>query len=183
MSKPWGPHTRIVVIGSSGAGKSTLARRLSHILTIPQIDLDALNWEADWRQVSDQVFRERVRAAIERPGGWVVAGHYHNVRALTWANADAVIWLDYSFPVVFWRALKRTLMRSLKGEVLWNGNRESLYMAFFTKDSILLWLLQTFYRRRRQTPVLLSEFPQVQVFRFHKSRQAIELLRSLEGQK
>lgn len=174
-------HVRIVIIGSSGAGKSTLAKALSHKLSVPHIELDALNWEAGWTQADNEVFRERVRLAVTRPGGWVVAGNYHNVRDLTWAGASVVIWLDFAFPVVFWRTLKRTILRSLRAEILWNGNRESLVKAFFSKDSILLWLIQTYSRRRRQTPELLSEYSHVKLLHFKYPREADAFLARLEN--
>lgn len=39
---------RIVVVGTSGSGKTTLARDLARRLGFSHIELDALNWEADW---------------------------------------------------------------------------------------------------------------------------------------
>ena len=38
------------------------------------------------------------------------------VRDAFWPRATQVIWLNYSFPTTFGRALKRSLTRSLTGE-------------------------------------------------------------------
>jgi GTPase SAR1 family protein len=40
---------RIVVVGTSGAGKTTLARRIAAQLQLPHIELDAINWQSEWR--------------------------------------------------------------------------------------------------------------------------------------
>ena len=57
-----------------------------------------------------------------------------------------------------YRALSRTLKRAVNRQILYSGNRESLRMAFLTKDSILLWVLKTYHRRRREyTRMLLTD--------------------------
>jgi hypothetical protein len=67
-----------------------------------------------------------------------------------------VIWLNYAFAVVFWRAVIRTLRRALTQEEIFSGNRESLRMAFFSRDSILWWVLTTFHRRRKHHRMLFD---------------------------
>ena len=86
-------------------------------------------------------------------------GNYAVVRDLVCARATAVIWLNYSFPIVIWRALSRTLRRALTREELFSGNRESLRMALFSSESILWWVLTTFYRRRRHYRYLFDTKP------------------------
>ena len=39
---------RIVVVGTSGAGKTTLARGIGVPLELPHIELDAINWQSGW---------------------------------------------------------------------------------------------------------------------------------------
>lgn len=144
---------RVVIVGSSCAGKSTLAAELAEIYGCACIDLDALHWGPNWVATPREVFRERVAAATAGPA-WVVAGNYGSVRDLLWPRATLIIWLNYSFPTVLWRGVKRTLRRCFNREVLWNGNRESVRMSFFSKQSILLWIVTTFYRRRRELAAL-----------------------------
>ena len=43
---------RIAVVGTSGSGKTTLAKALAAQLALPYIELDALNWQAGWRDLS-----------------------------------------------------------------------------------------------------------------------------------
>ncbi len=149
-------HRRIVVVGTSGSGKTTFAKRISTRLGVPHVELDSLNWEADWMEAPLEVFRERVRAAL---GGdaWVVDGNYSRVRDIVWSRADTIVWLDYPLWLVMLRLLRRTLRRVIFREVLWSNNRESIRRAFFSRDSILLWALTTYYRRRREYPALLAD--------------------------
>lgn len=140
---------RIVVVGTSGSGKTTLARQLGALLDIPAVELDALHWEANWTPASPPILRERVDVALSGKA-WVVDGNYNSLRDLTWGRANTVIWLDYSLWVVMTRVIWRTFTRILTRETLWNGNRERLSNGVFSKDSILLWALQTHQKNRRR---------------------------------
>ena len=102
------PHTggagrRIVVVGTTGSGKTTVAAELAKRLHAPHVELDALHWGPAWTEVPDDVFRERTLEAIARDS-WVADGNYHQIRDILWPRADAILWLDYSFPVVFRQA-------------------------------------------------------------------------------
>lgn len=152
----FGNKSKIVVIGTSGSGKSHLAKRLSDRFGLKDIELDALYWEQNWVPAEIVVFQTRVEQAIQADG-WVVHGNYNKVRDATWLKADTIVWLDYSFPLVMFRTLKRTIVRSITKKPMWNGNRETLRKAFLTKDSILLWVLQTYWRRRREYPELFKD--------------------------
>ena len=147
---------RIVVIGTSGSGKTTTASQIAQRLEIPHVELDALHWEPNWTPAPLDVFRERTAQALSGDA-WVVDGNYSKVRDIVWSRADTVVWLDYALPVIMWQLVQRTLRRSLAQEELWGGNRESLRMALFSRESILLWALQTYRRRRREYPILLDE--------------------------
>ena len=52
---------RIVVVGTSGAGKTTLARRIAAQLQLPHIELDAINWQSEWRDLTRHDPEEFVR--------------------------------------------------------------------------------------------------------------------------
>ena len=43
---------RIVVVGTTGAGKTTLASRIAVMLELPHIELDAINWQSGWRDLT-----------------------------------------------------------------------------------------------------------------------------------
>ncbi len=143
---------RIVIIGTSCSGKTTLAREVSRRLGLSYIELDTLYWGPNWTPKSD--FAERVEEAIGGEG-WVVDGNYTAVRHLTWQSADTIVWLDYQMRVVLMRGLFRSLARSWKKTELWSGNRESLRLQLLDKDSILLWIINTWRLRRRNNLELL----------------------------
>ncbi|HEY9296341.1 MAG TPA: adenylate kinase, partial [Phormidium sp.] len=147
---------RISVIGTSGAGKTALAKQISQRLVIPHIELDALHWEPNWVEAPDHIFRERVINAISGDS-WVVDGNYSPVRDIVWKKADTIVWLNYSLSVIMTRLLWRTFERSLTQQELWSGNHETLQKSFLSRDSILLWALQTYRTRRKEYPILFAQ--------------------------
>ena len=88
---------------------------------------------------------------------WVIDGNYSRVRNLVWERADTIVYLNYSFWRTFWQLFTRTIYRLIKQEELWHGNRENLRKSFFSKDLILLWMIQTYKRRRRQYAKLIQQ--------------------------
>jgi len=71
-----------VVVGTSGSGKTTFARRLAAGLGIPHVELDALHWEPEWTEATDEVLRARVAEATAQDA-WVVDGNCSRVRAMS----------------------------------------------------------------------------------------------------
>lgn len=171
---------RIAIVGSSGSGKTTLAESIAHALQIPHVELDALHWEPNWTEAPDDVFRSRLAAALSGDC-WVTDGNYSRWRSEIWSRADTIVWLDYPFFVVANRLIWRTLRRSLWQEELWSGNRESLQKAFFSRDSILLWMLQTYDKHRRQYPLLFAqpEFAHLNTVQLRSPQQADQLLKAI----
>lgn len=104
----------------------------------------------------DEEFRALARTAV-RAERWSVDGNYGQVRDIVWARATTVIWLNYSFPLVLYRCLKRTIRRAVTREELFSGNRESFRMSFLSRDSIILWVLRTHRRRKQIYPQLFSD--------------------------
>lgn len=133
---------RIAVRGTSGSGKTTLASTLSDILEIPHIELDALFWRPNWTEASDEEFSALVDEATDQPR-WVICGGFSRIRNHIDTKTDTLIWLDYPFWIVFWQLLKRTVRRGSKRELLWGHSRERLWMQFFSKKSILWWMITT----------------------------------------
>ncbi len=139
---------RIVVVGVAGAGKTTLARQLALRLSLPYVELDVLYWDANWKQASQEVFRERVGQVISG-NCWVIDGSYSKVRDMIWSQADTIIWLDYGLRTAITRLLLRTLRRLFTHEEFWNGNHESFRRSMFTRDSIIFWALKTYFKKQR----------------------------------
>jgi adenylate kinase family enzyme len=140
--------SRVAIIGTSCSGKTTFSGALAHTLAAPHIELDALQWGPNWTPNPSESFRESVDLATSAPR-WVCDGNYNVVRDLVWARATAIIWLNYRFPRVFKRALVRTLSRCTRRTQIYGGNRESFTKSFLSRDSILLWVLQSHWRLRR----------------------------------
>ena len=177
---PVGRGRRIVVVGTTGSGKTTLACRISRLLAVPHVELDALHWGPGWTPAQLDSFRRRVARALSGEA-WVVDGNYSAVRDVVWSRADTVVWLDYTLPVVLWRLARRTLRRIFTQEELWGGNRERAWVQFFTRDSLFLWALRTYPRRRREYPTLFdkSEHAHLAVVRLRSSRAADDWLKNL----
>jgi len=148
-------YRRIVVVGTTGSGKTTLASHISERLGIPHVELDAINWGPNWTMRPNDEFHSAVDLATSGET-WVVDGNYSRTRDLLWPRADTIVWLDYPLAVVLWRLWWRTLRRTLRKEELWSGNRERFWTQFISSDSLFVWALQTYWRRRREYPVLLS---------------------------
>ena len=168
---------RICVVGTTGSGKSTLARELARRINIPCIELDALHWEPNWKEAPRELTHQRVEALTSGPE-WVVDGNYSYLRDVVWPRLQAVVWLDYSLPVILWRLWYRTWKRSLTREVLWGTNTERLWPQFFSKDSLFLWALQTYGRRKKTYSALLAspEYAHLKVFHFKSPKETTEWL-------
>jgi adenylate kinase family enzyme len=147
---------RIAVIGTSGSGKTTLARELARRLDVPSIEIDALYHMTGWVPRPLEEFRGAVQAYVDQPA-WTLCGNYGQVRDIVLGRADTIIWLSYPMTLTFWRVLCRTIRRGWRREELWNGNRERLWVQFFTSDSLLLWVINTWRKHRRDYPRLLRE--------------------------
>ena len=117
---------RIAVVGTTGSGKTTLASALAAQLALPHIELDSLNWQAGWRDLSRTDPDEFVRRATfaVAADAWVADGNYGLVRDFVWRRATHLVWLDYDRPVIMYRVIWRSLARALLRTELWAGNRE-----------------------------------------------------------
>lgn len=159
--------SRIVILGTTGSGKTTLAQRLSRMLNIPAVELDAIRHGPNWVEAPDDLFRQRIADALHGDS-WIVDGNYSVARDIIWPRATTLIWLDYSFPLVFWRLFRRTIARGIMRQKLWNDNTEDLWRHFLTRDSLFLWAFKTHWRRRKSLASVLAspEYSHIQVLRF-----------------
>ena len=151
---------RVVIYGPTCSGKSTAARHIAQCIEVPHIELDAVFWLPQWVEKSLEEFRAEVSTLLGRcVDGWVCDGNYSQVRNLILPLADTVVWLRPPFMVVFWRALKRTIIRSWKGELLWGTNRESWRQSFLSRDSLLLYVISSWRRHHERIGRALEEIP------------------------
>jgi adenylate kinase family enzyme len=168
------------VIGTSCSGKTTFAAKLAARLDVRHIELDQLHWLPGWQARTYDEFRQVVQRATDGER-WVVDGNYGKVRDITWRRATAIAWLDYSFPVIFFRAITRSIKRIVMREELFSGNRETFRETFLSRDSILRWVLTTYRRRRREYPRLfrMPEHAHLEIHRIPEPRAAQSFLEEI----
>ncbi len=171
--------SRIVVVGTSCSGKTTFAGNIAGILDIPHFELDVLHWGPNWTSRED--FVDNVMLAIQNPQ-WVIDGNYRKVRDIIWEKVDVIIWLNYSFPIVFWRALKRTLYRIFSQKELYAGNREKFLTSFFSSDSMLWWVIKTYKRRKKEYGQLSNRnnLSHLEIIQLNNPKEAELFLQNLQ---
>jgi adenylate kinase family enzyme len=172
---------RVVVIGSSCSGKTTFASRLAQTMGQPHVELDALYWGPRWTARPPTEFRALVAGAV-LSNRWVVDGNYSPIHDLVWPRATSLVWLNYTFPRVFARAIQRSVRRAVRGEILYSGNRETLRRSFCSRESILWWIITTYRSRRRAHGELLQTDAarHMRVHMFTRPRDADSFLSSIE---
>ena len=161
---------RIAVIGSSGAGKTTFSRALGRRLGLPVVELDAVNWQAGWRDLVTHDPDEFVRRAGEALAGerWITDGNYSLVMGRIWPRVTDAVWLDYSKAVVMGRVIRRSISRALSRRELWpgTGNRED-WLRWFDKGHPIRWAWDTFESRRSRYEALFAD-PALAHVRVHR---------------
>jgi adenylate kinase family enzyme len=179
---------RIVIVGKSGAGKTTLATRLADRLNLTNVELDSINWQANWVNLPKHEMRERVDEALPVAGYWIADGNYiRSVRDIVWIRADTLIWLDYSLWVALLRVLRRTIGRIVRRKELWNGNRETLrhHLSFDVNQNLFLGTIRMHKRYRNDFPALFEqpEYSHLNVLWFRTPKETEQWLRGLSNAK
>ena len=125
-------YKRFIVVGCSCSGKSTLAHQICQKYPwLSRIELDYLWWKPHWNCRTKEEFRALVGNKIkESKNGWIVDGNYGKGKDIIWSEAECVIWLEYEFWEVFYRACKRTLIRMITRQEVCNGNKETICEFF-----------------------------------------------------
>ena len=170
---------RIAVVGTSGSGKSTMAKRLATALGSTHIEIDAINWQAGFRDLNThdpEEFKRRIAAAVAADA-WVTDGNYGaNAGPLILGRATHLIWLDYDRPVVMRRVIWRSFLRAALRQELWpgTGNRETFTQWFRDKDHPIRWAWRTHAYRRKQYEALIAQpqFARLKVLRLRDPREA-----------
>lgn len=154
--------------GASGAGKSTLARRLSTLLGVRYVELDALFHGPGW------VRRDSFVADVESfssGAAWVTEWQYGVVRGLLADRADLMIWLDLPRGRVLRQVVSRTVRRRVRREQLWNGNFEPpLWTVLTDPANVVRWSWSTYPKVERLVAELADRRPELPVVRFTRHR-------------
>jgi adenylate kinase family enzyme len=170
------PPQRLAIVGTSGCGKTTLARQVADRLAIPYVSADAIYWRPDWVPNPKPVQIAETAAFVKEPA-WVTDGNQDpdsDRGRLVLGRVEQIVWLDLPRRTVWSQLLWRTIRRSWTREPLFHGNRESWRKSFFSRDSILVWSVQSFGRNRRRYERMQaqSELPDVTIVRL-RSRRAV----------
>ena len=173
---------RVAVVGTSGAGKTTLGRSLAAALNIPFVELDAINWQAGWKDLNThdpEEFQRRVAAALSGEA-WVSDGNYGAaIGPSVLGRATHLIWLDYGRAIVMRRVIWRSILRVLDRKELWpgTGNRERFKQLFTDKDHPIRWAWRTHASRRARYEALIAkpENAQLKVLRLRHPREANDI--------
>ena len=129
----------------------------------------------DWLKTKAPFWKLEETPAGER---WVVDGNYRQTRDVVWPRATAIVWLNFGFPTVFARALRRTLRRVAMQERLFAGNRETLWRTFATRESLLWWVITSYRRRMREFRALRASgaYPALAWYELTRPRETARFL-------
>jgi len=161
---------RILVYGVTGAGKSSLAARVSAITGIPWHSVDDLtfkpgNWESTPVEEQRAVF-----GRVCEGDRWILDSAYGTWLDIPLARVETVLGLDYPRQVSLLRLMRRTVLRSIRGDMVCNGNRETLRGAF-SRQSIIAWHFKSFDRKRARIRKWSSEPQDFDTIRFRSPRE------------
>lgn len=133
---------KILVAGQGG--KSTLARAVALDLGLPFVELDAIYWLPDWVERDPEDFRAEVQKALDaNSDGWVVDGNYGgHLEGLVAKQAETVIYVNMPWMLMFWRIFWRSVARARDNKVICGENVETWGKAFFSRDSLLWFLIK-----------------------------------------
>jgi len=170
------PPKRILVVGPTGSGKTIVGSQLARVYGLEHVELDALHWGPDW--IVRPEFEEDASRAVQGDA-WVIDGGYTRVTEVAWPRAELVVWLDYTFPAVFTQLFFRTIRRCWTKEIVFSGNHESWRTQCLSKDSLFLWLIQTYSKRKRTLDGLAQKHPGVSLLQHLNRKQTNAWLSSL----
>lgn len=142
---------RLAVIGVSCSGKTRFAKQLSELLACQHFELDELVFDEDWQLRGLSAFEIGRLLSSRR---WVVDGNNRLHQQRIWQRATAIVWLNYSLPTVLRRAVMRTGRRLITAAKFSGEHRESWSRTLFSRSSILLHVVISYQRLRREYAVL-----------------------------
>lgn len=169
------------MIGASGSGKTTLGVEIASRLGVEFVELDALHHGPNWAEPTPEDFCALIAPIVARDS-WVIDGMYHQkLGTMVPDAADTIVWIDLPLPLTVTRLVRRTTVRMVRQQELWNGNRESFGAAFGGRDSLIAWGIRTHRRYRRTMPARLAaeEWAGKRTVRLRSQRDIDRFLASL----
>jgi len=118
---------------------------------------------------------------VTKEDSWVTDGNYSIVRDVLWSRATTIIWLNYPFPLVLYRSISRSFKRSVTQEIIFSGNRESFKRSFFSRESIILWVVKTHSLKRGKYGELLrsKKYSDLEIIELKSQSEATCYIRGL----
>lgn len=175
---------RINVVGTSGSGKSTFSQQLAQTLNLPHIEMDKLFWGPNWTEPSNEEFFPKLEKILAQDG-WILDGNYSRTIPVKWPRTQAVIWLDMPFSTTVTQAIKRAVSRAASKQEIWagTGNVETFRKSFFSRNSIILWTIQTFSKNRAKYERFMADetFSHITFIRLRSAKEARQYLDKLQN--
>jgi hypothetical protein len=107
----------------------------------------------------------------------VTEWQYGAVRAHLADRADLLVWLDLPRSLVMRQVLRRTLIRRLRRQRLWNDNLEPpLWTVLTDPEHIVRWAWMTHHKTARRVTELLAHRPDLPIVRLHSHADAARWL-------
>ncbi|GAA1251551.1 adenylate kinase family enzyme [Microbacterium phyllosphaerae] len=175
---------RVLIAGVTGSGKTTLARRIAELWDLRHVEIDGLFHGENWTPRPSFLDDVRAFAATDR---WVTEWQYTSkgTDEIMTPRAQLAIWLDYPWPIVRTRLLRRTLSRSILRTEMYNGNVEKpVWQLLTTRDpdrSILAWQKKTRMFWATQMPLRRERHPHLTIVRLRHPRETERWLRAQAG--
>lgn len=165
---------RVLIAGVTGSGKTTLARRIATLWDLRHHEMDALHHGPNWTPRPEFLDDVRAFSATDR---WITEWQYtkKGTDAIITPRAELAIWLDYPWPVVRTRLLRRTLSRSILRTRMYNDNVEKpIWKMLATRDpaeNILAWQTKTRNIWAERMPQREAEYPHLTIVRLRHPRE------------
>lgn len=125
---------KIAVMGYSGAGTSTLAKKLGRLYDCPVLYLDRIQFEPGWKERDREEAKRMAEAFLDenQDTGWIIDGNYAKFsQERRLAEADLIVFMDYTRRICLWQAVKRYLeYRDKTRESMAEGCREKIDWDF-----------------------------------------------------
>lgn len=139
---------RIRLVGGSGSGKSYLAPRLSSLLGVDFVSLDALRYDfsknykfSKKNRRSDDEFVRLVNDVVSRET-WIIDGGYYVLTKNTYDSSDVIIFLNPSFSRRLFNTLKRFFKKIFEGK--YEGLFNYFYLTSYNIRARKKWRDRTF---------------------------------------
>jgi hypothetical protein len=95
---------------------------------------------------------------------WVTEWQYRSVRPLLAGRADTLLWLHFRRSTVMARVIRRTLLRRMRRQRLWNDNLEPPLRTFFTdRDHVIRWAWGTHADNAHLVRAVIEQQPHLHV--------------------